>query len=220
MRVEGGIASVFLGLACVAAAVGQSRAQSAPEPPLSTGEKWDFATAETFAPLTILALGVASAARQDEDDFPTFGQGLRGYTKRYGVAFANHASSDYLTGAVFPVLLKEDPRYFRLGKGGFFRRLFYAGSRIPVTRTDRGANRFNFSEFVGNAAAATLSNVYVPRADRTTTYSAETFGLFLASDALTNVLKEFWPNVRHKLFHGPPAEPSAANAPPPPNLGH
>jgi hypothetical protein len=209
MRFVGGIARAFLGLACVAAGTAVARAQSAPEPPLSTGDKWEFGTAETFAPLTILALGVASAARQDEDDFPTFGQGLRGYTKRYGVAFANHAGSDYLTGSVFPILLHEDPRYFRSGRGGFFRRFFYAASRIPVTRTDRGTNRFNFSEFVGNAAAATLSNVYIPRADRTTSYSAETFGLFLASDALTNVLKEFWPNVRHKLFHGPPAGGSA-----------
>jgi hypothetical protein len=201
----GGIARMFLGLACVAAAASFARAQSAAEPPLSAGDKWEFGTAETFAPLTILDLGAAAAFRQEQDQFPTFGEGLIGYTKRFGVAFANHASSDYLTGSVFPILLHEDPRYFRSGKGGFFRRFLYAASRIPVTRTDGGTNRLNFSEFVGNAAAATLSNVYLPRADRTTSYSAETFGLFLVSDTLTNVLKEFWPNVRHKLFHGPPA---------------
>ena len=207
MRFAGRIAGAFLGLACAVLGTNPLRAQSATvDPPLSNGDKWSFATAETFAPLTIVAIGVASAARQDEDDFPGFGQGLRGYTKRFGVAFANHAASDYLTGAVFPILLREDPRYFRMGSGRWLRRLGYSLSRIPVTRTDRGTNRFNFSEFVGNAAAATLANVYLPRADRNVTYSAEQFGLFLGSDALTNVLKEFWPNVRHKLFHGPPAE--------------
>lgn len=171
--------------------------------PLSPGDKWSFGTAEVFNPLIFMDLGVAAAVRQQQDQFPTFGQGLLGYTKRFGVAFGNHAISDYMTGSVFPILFKEDPRYFRRGQGSVFGRLLYAGSRIPVTRTDKGTHRFNFSEFVGNAAAATLSNVYLPHGDRTPSYSAETFGLFLASDALTNVALEFWPDVRHKLFRGP-----------------
>ncbi len=205
MWFPGRIAGAFLWIACAACGVGRLRGQTVTEPPLSTGEKWEFGTVEVFDPLAILDLGAAAAVRQEQDQFPSFGQGLFGYTKRYGVAFANHAGSDYMTGSIFPILLKEDPRYFRMGTGGFFRRFFYAASRIPVTRTDKGTNRFNFSEFIGNAAAATLSNVYLPRADRTTSYSAETFGLFLGSDALVNIAKEFWPNVRHKLFHGPPA---------------
>lgn len=173
------------------------------EQPLSNGDKWEFGLAETFAPQTMPILGLASAFRQEQDQFPTFGQGLRGYTKRFGVAFANHASSDMLTGSVFPVLFKEDPRYFRKGEGGFFPRLFYAATRIGITRTDKGNDRFNFSEFAGNATAATLSNVYLPHGDRTTSYSAQTFGLFLASDALSNIAYEFWPDVKHKLFGGP-----------------
>lgn len=189
---------------CFAAGAGHLHAQgSALDPPLSTGDKWNFAAAETFNPLIILDLGAAAALRQEQDQFPSFGQGVRGFLKRYGVAFGNHVGSDYLTGAVFPILLHEDPRYFRKGTGGFFHRLFYAASRIPVTRTDSGANRFNFSEIVGNATAATLSNAYLPRGDRTTSYSAQTFGLFLTSDALTNVVYEFWPDVRRKLFHHP-----------------
>jgi hypothetical protein len=206
-------AGALLSLACLATGVSRLQAQTVTDPPLSTGEKWEFATGETFAPLAILDLGAGAALRQQQDQFPTFGQGVFGYTKRYGVAFANHAGSDYLTGAVFPILFKEDPRYFRMGTGGFFRRFFYAASRIPVTRTDKGKNRFNFSEIIGNAAAATLSNVYLPRADRTTSYSAETFGLFLGSDALVNIAKEFWPNVRHKLFHGPPADGGSSPSP-------
>ena len=187
-------------LAGVIVGIARLGAQNPLDAPLSTGDKWEFGTAETFAPLTILTLGAAAGFRQEQYQFPTFGEGLSGYAKRYGVAFANHAGSDYMTGAIFPILLREDPRYFRKEHGGIFRRLVYAASRIGVTRTDRGTDRFNFSEVLGNASAATLSNVYLPRADRTTSYSSQTFGLFLASDALTNVAYEFWPDVKRALF--------------------
>jgi hypothetical protein len=213
MWFPGRIAGAFLWIACVAGGVSPLQAQTLTDPPLSTGEKWEFGTVEVFDPLAILDLGAGAALRQQQDQFPTFGQGVFGYTKRYGVAFANHAGSDYMTGSIFPILLKEDPRYFRKAEGGFFRRFFYAASRIPVTRTDKGKNRFNFSEIIGNAAAATLSNVYLPHGDRTPSYSAQTFALFLGSDALVNIAKEFWPNVRHKLFHGPPAGGSAPPSP-------
>ncbi len=200
MYFGGRIARAFLCLACVATGGARLSAQDPPDAPLSTGGKWYFGTTETFDPLSILALGAASGFRQQQDQFPTFGQGVFGYTKRFGVAFANHAGSDYMTGAIFPILFKEDPRYFRKQHGGIFRRLIYAGSRIGITRTDSGKDRFNFSEFLGNATAATLSNVYLPHGDRTTSYSAQTFGLFLASDALTNVAYEFWPDVKRALF--------------------
>lgn len=201
MRFSGAMRALLFFLA--SAVLLQAQAALPDEAPLSTGDKWEFGTAEVFNPLIFLDLGAAAAVRQEQDQFPSFGEGLFGYTKRFGVAFGNHAISDYMTGSVFPILFKEDPRYFRRGHGGFFRRLYYAGSRIPVTKTDKGTHRFNFSEFVGNAVAATISNLYLPRGDRTKSYSAETFGLFLASDALTNVAMEFWPDVRHKLFHGP-----------------
>ncbi len=180
---------------------------------MSSGDKWSFATDEVFAPLVVLELGAAAAIHQDRDDYPSYGQGTFGFLRRYGETFAGHASSDYFTGAVFPILLHEDPRYFRKEQGGFFRRFGYALSRIPVTRTDRGTNRFNFSEFLGNAAGAALSNTYVPVKDRNAQSAAETFGLFMLSDTLVNVAKEFWPDVRHKLFHGPP--PSTPRPPPP-----
>lgn len=208
------IARALLASACLAAGAEHLPAQSLSDPPLSNGDKWDFATAEVFAPLAILDLGAAAGLRQEQDQFPSFGEGTFGFLKRYGVAFGNHTSSDYMTGAIFPILLHEDPRYFRKGAGGFFRRTFYAVSRIPVTRTDKGTNRFNFSEFLGNAAAASLANVYLPKGDRTTSYSAQQFGLFLLSDTLVNFAQEFWPDVRNKLFrksaHNPPQAPPAA----------
>ena len=46
--------------------------------------------------------------------------------------------------------------------GGVGHRLWYATTRVVVTRTDTGRSRFNFSEFAGNATAVALSNAYYP----------------------------------------------------------
>ena len=169
--------------------------------PMSPREKWALGTEESFAPLAFLALGANAGYGQIENRYPSFGQGVEGYGRRYGAAFGDHAVSDYLTASVFPVLFREDPRYFRSGHGAFFRRLAYSVGRIAITRTDAGTNRTNVSEFLGNAVAAGISNTYLPSPDRGVANTAHRFGLFLASDALNNVLKEFWPDVRRKLFH-------------------
>ena len=89
-------------------------------------------------------------------------------------------------------------RYFRRGTGGKLGRTYYALTRILVTRTDAGGNRFNFSEVVGNSVATAISNAYNPDT-RDASENLEKLGLQLGTDAISNVLKEFWPDVKRKL---------------------
>jgi hypothetical protein len=111
-----------------------------------------------------------------------------------------------MTTAVFPSMLKEDPRYYRLAEGKVSRRLWYPIERLFVTRLDRGGDRFNISESAGNAVAAGLSNFYHAREDRTVGRNFETFGMLIMWDGLSNELKEFWPDIRRKLQHKKPTE--------------
>jgi hypothetical protein len=154
-------------------------------------------------------VGVLAGIRQAQDAYPAFGQGFEGYAKRYGAGLADQVDGNIMVGAVFPSILKTDPRYFQLGKGGFFHRFGYAISRIFVTRKDSGGNFFNFSEFLGNATAIAISNVYYPAADRGFTSSLNNWGIQMGIDAFGNELKEFWPDIhRHlpKKILPPPAE--------------
>jgi hypothetical protein len=170
--------------------------------PMSSGEKWRLATRESFDPASFLFAGVVAGIGQAEDHFPSWGQGAKGLGRRYAAAFADQAVGDYLTGAVFPILLRQDPRYFRMGEGAFFRRIGYAVGRIAITRTEAGSNQANYSGFLGNAVAAGIANAYNPAEDRTLENTVQKFGTHLATHALFNVWKEFWPDIRHKLFHG------------------
>jgi hypothetical protein len=88
-----------------------------------------------------------------------------------------------------------------LGKGGFRRRSYHAVERLFVTRTDSGHDHFNYSEFIGNAVAAAISNIYHVPADRTASRNATTFAFLIIYDGLSNGLKEFWPDIRRKVFH-------------------
>ncbi|HKN75143.1 MAG TPA: hypothetical protein VJW94_08195 [Candidatus Acidoferrum sp.] len=172
-------------------------ANQAHVPPINWKEKFAITAKGAFDPYEFTIVGALAGIRQAENAYPAFGQGMSGYGKRYGAALADQVDGNIMVGAVFPTFLKTDPRYFQMGKGGFVRRFGYAISRIFVTRRDSGGSLFNFPEFVGNAAAITISNVYYPAADRGFTSGLNNWGVQMGIDAFGNELKEFWPDIHH-----------------------
>jgi hypothetical protein len=170
-------------------------------PALSSGQKFRLATASVFDWAVYPFNGGLAAISQAKNDPKSWGQGWGAYGKRYGASFADNSIGTYMTSAIFPSLLHEDPRYYRMAEGPISNRMYYSLNRLFVTRTDAGEERFNYSESIGNAAAAAISNVYYPAEDRTAGRNAETFGFLILYDGLSNELKEFWPDIRRKLAH-------------------
>jgi hypothetical protein len=170
-------------------------------PPLNSGQKFRIATASVFDWAAYPFNAALAAIAQAKNDPSSWGQGWGAYGKRYGESFADNSIGTYMTVAIFPSLLHEDPRYYQLGKGSFSHRAYYAMNRLFVTRTDSGGSRFNYSESVGNAAAAAISNIYHPAQDRNAARNATTFGYLILWDGLANELKEFWPDIRRKVLH-------------------
>jgi hypothetical protein len=96
---------------------------------------------------------------------------------------------NFMTEALFPIALLQDPRYFVKGKGRFWKRTGYAVSREVITRADNGHNQFNPSELAGNAVAAGISNLYYPAADRSLGPTADKWGQQLGLDTFLHVPK-------------------------------
>ncbi|MGA3018967.1 MAG: hypothetical protein ABSF62_17735 [Bryobacteraceae bacterium] len=136
---------------------------------------------------------------QIENQNPSFGQGMKGYAKRLGTAYGDQMIGNMMTEGFVPALFHQDPRYFRLGEGPKLGRAWYALTRIAVARMDSGRNAFNFSEWGGNAAAVAISNAYYPDT-RTVSNNAQRLLIACGTDAFSNVLKEFWPDVKRKFF--------------------
>lgn len=170
-------------------------------PPLTSGQKFRIATASVFDWAAYPFNGALAAISQAKNDPKEWGQGWGAYGKRYGASFADNSIGTYMTVAVFPSLLHEDPRYYQMAKGPFLKRAYHGINRLFVTRTDSGGERFNVSESLGNAVAAAISNIYHVPSDRTAARNASTFGFLILYDGLSNELKEFWPDIRRKVFH-------------------
>jgi hypothetical protein len=168
--------------------------------PISTKEKFKEAIEGSVDPYEFVIVGIVAAKDFGLRNYPDFGEGIQGYAKDYGVDFGNQFIGNVMTGAVFPSMLRTDPRYFQLGKGGFPRRFGYAFKCIFVTRTDAGHYTFNVSEFAGNAVATGISNAYLVGADRTLKTNADTFATQVAVDLVGNELKEFWPDIRRAVL--------------------
>jgi hypothetical protein len=166
--------------------------------PLSPREKFRIATLDSFDRGTV-ALGLLFAAEaQLTNSNPSFGQGVRGYTHYFGTAYADYVIGDYMTEAVFPTILHQDPRYFRRGTGSRWSRLAYAAGQIFWTHDDSGGGQFNFSEIAGNSTAVAISMAYYP-GNRDVADGASKLGSQVGVDMASNILKEFWPDLERKF---------------------
>jgi hypothetical protein len=168
--------------------------------PLTPSQKMKVSLDDSFDPSAFLVAGIFAGLSMAERQYTSFGTGAQGFGKYYGGAFADQAIGNIMTEGLFPVALHQDPRYFVKGTGGFWKRTGYAISREFITRGDDGRNHFNTSELAGNAVAAGISNLYYPAADRSFGNTANKWGQQIALDTFFNVTKEFWPDVRNKLF--------------------
>jgi hypothetical protein len=169
-------------------------------PPQSFKEKLWLATQESFDYSAFIYEGIVSGIAMADKSEPSFGQGASGYGIYYAHTFADGTVENYMVEAVVPVITKEDPRYYTLGHGGFFRRSGYALSRIFITRTDSGKESFNISEIAGAGAAAAISNVYYPPGN-TWVKTYQRWGSQMLQDAIDFEFKEFWPDINRAIFH-------------------
>lgn len=179
-------------------------AKRATEEMLTPGAKFVLASKDTIDPFTFVLAGFYAGIAQWQNDYRSWKQGGLGFGKRLGAAYADQAVGNYFTEAIVPVLLHQDPRYFRKGTGTGWSRLRYALTRTVITRTDAGKTQFNYSEVVGNAMAAGISNLYYPANERTVGETGEKLGIQVGSDSAFNILLEFWPDMRRVLVKRTP----------------
>ena len=168
--------------------------------PLSREEKFKLAAQDTFDRGTFLLAGVFAGKGQLSNSERSFGQGAAGYARYYGAAYGDLMIGNFMTEAIYPSLLHQDPRYFRLGTGSGFSRLGHAMKQIFWTRMDSGHMQFNYSEVAGNSTAVAISTAYYPHS-RDAGSAASKLGIQLGVDMAGNVLKEFWPDISNKFSH-------------------
>ena len=166
--------------------------------PLTVKEKFKIASLDSFDRGTVALAAAFAGEQQLNNSTPAFGQGVAGYARYFGTSYAGWVIGDYMTEAIYPTILHQDPRYFRKGTGSGFSRFRYAVGQIFWTHKDSGGTQFNYSEVVGNSTAVAISMAYYPN-NRTAADAVTGLGTQLAVDTASNILKEFWPDLERKM---------------------
>ncbi len=161
-------------------------------PPLGPKQKFQLAFRAVTDPVDLLGAGIIAGYEQGHNLFPGYGQGVQGYAKRFGAAYANDVSGRMLGSALFPTLFHQDPRYFYRGSGSVRSRALYAIAAAFIAKGDNGHWQPNYSHVLGNFAAGGLSNLYYPSGSRGWSLCVANGLIETAGNAGTNLLREFF----------------------------
>ena len=128
--------------------------------PLTSRGKFKIASQDAFDRGTVGLAALFGGEGQLTNANRSFGQGAAGFGRYFGASYGDFLIGDYMTEAVFPSLLHQDPRYFRRGVGSGWSRFGYAMGQIFWTHRDSGGTQFNYSEVIGNSTAVAISTSY------------------------------------------------------------
>jgi Carboxypeptidase regulatory-like domain len=158
--------------------------------PLTTKLKFRLAWKSSTDPVTILGTAFLAGLQQAGDQNSEFGQGALGYGKRFGAGYVDVFASTFLSGAIFPSLLKQDPRYYYQGTGSKRSRLVHAVANSVMCKGDNGRWQANYSNIAGSFGGAALSSTFYPTRNSAMFTLSNGF-IRMGESSLAGVLQEF-----------------------------
>lgn len=167
---------------------------------LSAGDKVNYQIQQSIGPLALLGEAAYAGILQGLDTPAEWGQGGSGYGKRLGSTMACSGIHSALALGLDSTL-HEDPRYFRSGGGGFWRRTGHAFRGTILTHTDKGAETVSVWRLGSAYGAAYLSNQWYPGRLNTVGLGFAEGSLQLGFDLARNLASEFGPDLKRKVLH-------------------
>lgn len=167
--------------------------------PLNAHQKLDLALANSTSPFTFAEAAMKAEYYRGTSPQKKIGHGGIGYMKQWGASYLDEFSGSMFHTFLYPVLLHQDPRYYRRGEGNVLNRIAYCFSRVFITRGDNGRTEFNASMILGSATSTFLSTTYYPPRAHSAGIIAGNIGWAVLGDGVSDAFKEFWPDVAHRL---------------------
>jgi hypothetical protein len=178
--------------------------------PLTPRQKFQLAWKSSIDPVNFGIAAVFAGVEQAIDAFPGYGLGAQGYAKRFGANSADNFIGTFVGGAIFPSILKQDPRYFYKGTGTRKQRALYALANAFICKGDNGKWQPNYSGILGGLAAGGISNLYYPASNRNgLRLTFENAAIGIGGNAINNILQEFF--LKRLTPHNPDTDPPPAN---------
>ncbi len=165
--------------------------------PLTQKQAFDLYLMDTIGPMPILGEAAGAAWGQWMNTPKAYGQGWDAFGKRFGANMGYNATRQTITyGASLP--LHEDTRYFASHDSGFWPRTRHALVSTFTARHPDGSDRFSFANTGGVVGACMISSIWGPPSWKGPGNIAENAAISFASTAVTNVVREFLPDILHR----------------------
>lgn len=170
-----------------------------PENRLSVGGKLEVHALRVVKPVAFLRSAAAAGIQHWRAEPAEWGGGMAGYGRRYGSSLGYNGVRNMLAFGIDSTL-RQDPRYFRTEATGLLPRLRHALSQTFVTRTDSGRTTFAVWRVGSAYGAGLLSNHWRPDRIGTVRNGFERGSISLALDSAGNIFREFWPDLRKRVW--------------------
>ncbi len=159
--------------------------------PLTAKQKFELGWKTFFDPVPILFSGVGAGIQQAQNRFPEYGQGVEGFSKRFGANYADRVDDVLIGHVVMQSVFHQDPRYFYKGTGSFGSRVLYALATAFVAKGDNGHWQPAYADVLGGMGSYGISTLYRPGTSRPGLRLEHTILLDFAGRATDNLLEEF-----------------------------
>ncbi len=163
--------------------------------PLTPKQKFQLTFKSSTDPWIFFLTAVDGGISMAGDEYVSYGQGVEGFAKYWGAAYADTVDGNFWGNAVLPAWWHEDPRYFRMGHGKFIKRVAYSASTTVWCKRDNGKWGPNYGNVAGNFIAGAISNAYYPANDRGVELTFARGASVTYEGVAGAELAEFWPDI-------------------------
>lgn len=137
-------------------------------------------------------------------NFPEeWGQGWDGFGQRLGSHYGQFVVSESIEFAV-SALRHEDPRYIYSTRTRIWDRTQDAIVGTWLVRKDNSSERtLALGRIAGVFGSRAIATRWLPDSERDAVHVLRHSGISMATKTGINVAREFWPDIRRKVFHRP-----------------
>lgn len=166
--------------------------------PLTPKQKLERAAKNMVSARAIASRALTAGWSHWMRDPEEWGGNPDGYAKRFAGRVGRMAVRESIQLST-DVTFGLEPRYDRCNCTGVLARTVHAWRRVVVARTDRGGETFGVSTFAGAYVTPFITDPWYPPSQNNWSHKWTSGTTFLALRGATNMLREFWPDVRRKV---------------------
>jgi hypothetical protein len=193
------LAILIVFLAATLAASAQSNLMDAPYHPITPRQRLRWFVTSSIGPQH-LGVGVLSSALGTAVDSPEeYGPHWGGFADRFGIGMSGTVTANAIEAGA-GLVLREDPRYFRVPERRFKARLGNLAQQTFTSRNPDGSFAPAYARYAAIVGSNFLSNSWREHSEANAQHalvrSLEGFAGRMAANAFT----EFWPDIKKHLF--------------------